>query len=1183
MVSDLHIHQVASELRCARALVAELPARHAFETLYRTLRRVRGSLDLLGLPGTAVLAQELCETVLRAARADASDDARVLDGVEQGVEALADFLDQWCDGRGENPLGMRGFVDALRAARGAERSPTQAFFNSPVDARPVELPATEQVALDRDLRDATRRLRAAYQRGLVEWLRGTDRSTAFQRIDAVVTELEALCTPYPQATLWWVARAAVACIREDGSSLDGVLKSAFSKLDRQIKHLTERGARALGDAPPPALLEQLLCGIALGDYESAHVRAVCEAYGLRGMGGAAASDMDQRDTEATLEVEAPRAVDDATPLAENIASPDTAVDATFIEEIEDLLEALRVALPAMESEGAVPLGVVFTTARAGFAELARLARGVECSPVADLATAFEALLNGVERQDAHDVSPAVYQLACEGRAQSEVLVQRMLAGADDDGAWRDLVERAQSVLGHAAPLPGAAQVLAVDDALPFIDDSVLLMVRSTDVLSRWCDNPNNAEYLAELRRGLYALGRDSELGRCAGLGELCHALDALLAWLEAETHGLSADDYVETVARAHEMLCVQVSAVRAGRPIPDGSDLTHALSGLLTLAPSRTTSSTVHPPVERQPGKAGSQHPTDVVMLAGALNAARLQVEQHTGLMRENLDALALSVKKLRKRVQSLPVDAAPAHFGRAQSMSATLRAAEVELSRRELESSAEDMDNLHELMAGLSDQSQVLLEQQAKLSLDLQRGLLVSRSVPVSSLATRFEQCIQTAAAALGKSVALVITGHDCEVHRSLSTQLVALVEHLLRNAVEHGVEHAHERTLRGKPAVGTVTLCFGHEGEDLVVSVSDDGSGLDPLAVRTRAREQGLLGADAHCEPETMYRLVLQPGLSTAAADDTRGMGLTDVVTGVERCRGVLTIDHEPGHGASFTLRVPATTAMAEVLLVEAAGERLAIPVNAVESVASMSRQEAEQQIASEAPVFAQPDSVHHPLAYLGELFDTRFGQTDPSRQRQALVVVKSAYRRLAMMVDALHGRDVVMLEPVAPPLSSVPLVGATTVLGDGKIALVLDAPTLVRTLSAGVGKRFTQREEADAAPTVMVVDESRAIRRETGQLLRRNGMQVLTASNGVDALRLLRERCPDVMLLDAEVPGLNGMELKSTMRHDGALGTLPIVMLVSGRVPPREAHELGVTQWLGKPFREGELLAAIDGALR
>jgi two-component system chemotaxis sensor kinase CheA len=472
-----------------------------------------------------------------------------------------------------------------------------------------------------------------------------------------------------------------------------------------------------------------------------------------------------------------------------------------------------------------------------------------------------------------------------------------------------------------------------------------------------------------------------------------------------------------------------------------------------------------------------------------------------------------------------------------------------------------------------------------------LREQALRARMVAVATITDPLRRAVRDLSRTLGKRVRWEVRGGDTELDRSVLQQLADPLLHAVRNAVDHGIEHPDERLAAGKPAEGAVRLEAAQVGPEVVLTVTDDGRGVDLARVREEVGRRGT--GVAGLRDEDLLLEVFRPGFSTAgtvSGVSGRGVGLDAVRAAVEAVRGRVTLRSGPGEGTELRIVVPITLAVLSCLLVEAGGQRFALPMpSVVRALAAGGALVA----AAGRPVLLVGDGAV-PASGLGRTLWGSEHADGGGGDGVAVVVGDSRGRRHAFVVDRLVGqRDVVVkgLPPLLPPSD---LLAGAAVEPDGTILLVLDVTGLVERARAAPASAPAPVPVAEAMPappesgpppprpaTILVVDDAPVIRQLQRSILERAGYEVRTAVDGVDALARLAESPCDLVVSDIEMPRMDGFALVEAIRADATLANLPVLILTS-RATERDRRrglEAGADGYIVKSdFDEGRLLGAI-----
>jgi chemosensory pili system protein ChpA (sensor histidine kinase/response regulator) len=577
---------------------------------------------------------------------------------------------------------------------------------------------------------------------------------------------------------------------------------------------------------------------------------------------------------------------------------------------------------------------------------------------------------------------------------------------------------------------------------------------------------------------------------------------------------------------------------------------------------------------------------------AGEVSIFRARLDQQVNSIDFNLAELARTVTRLKDQLRGLEIETEAQVLNRHQDMEPRRddfdpleldRYSALQQFSRALAETSGDVASIQGLLETLTREAQNLLTQQARVITELQNSLMRTRMVPFQRHVQRLTRLVRQAANDTGKRAELAVQGAAAELDRQMLERMVAPLEHMLRNSVVHGIEVPERRAALGKPDVGRISISLERDGAEIVIVVADDGAGINVKLIREKAIALGLADAHAKITDEEAMQLILEPGFSTAGHVTQaagRGVGMDVVATEVKKLGGGLFIDSTYGKGTRFTIRLPFTLAISQALIVRVAEETYALPLATVEGVVRLPRNIVTRHLGKDAPMFeygGQKYRFQHLGAFVG-LGTARLPETDAS---MAVVLIRAGELSTALVTDELVGSREIVVKSLGPQISAIRGIAGATILGDGRIVLILDMGSLVRSEWRARPTETIVFDQRDRRTFALVVDDSITVRRVTQRLLERNGMRVLTAKDGVDAVSLLQEHLPDIILLDIEMPRMDGYEVAAHVRNDPRLKQIPIVMITS-RVSEKHrarAIELGVDDYLGKPYQESQLLDAIE----
>ncbi len=512
----------------------------------------------------------------------------------------------------------------------------------------------------------------------------------------------------------------------------------------------------------------------------------------------------------------------------------------------------------------------------------------------------------------------------------------------------------------------------------------------------------------------------------------------------------------------------------------------------------------------------------------------------------------------------------------------------------KSLAESASDLIEINSTLLEKTRDSEGLLLQLSRTQTELQDGLMNSRMVPFTRLTPRLERIVRQTANELNKSVEFTIVNADDEMDRTILERITSPLEHMLRNAVDHGIEDTQTRLADGKERSGHITLEVGREGSEIVIHLTDDGRGINVEEVRNKAISQGLIDpTDDSLSDVDVMQYIFNAGLTTTkkvTQISGRGVGMDVVISEIRQLGGVVSVTSEAGQGSRFTMRVPLTVAVSEALVVRAADRYYAIPLVQIERIIRINPEKLYDHYQSGAATLSIEDEDYR-IRYLNEILSgNKLNELVVSTNTSLpLIIVKNRTgRKVALQVDQIAGSRIeLVVKPLSRQLSYLAGISAATIMGDGSVMLILDLIALMRNAPAlrDVNEKTVLKSSlAVSRTTVLVVDDSVTVRKVTSRLLERQGINVLLAKDGIDAMEVLQETTPDLILLDIEMPRMDGFEVAIQVRRNRRLREIPIIMITSrtGDKHRERAFEIGVNDYMGKPFQESNLLDKIQAVL-
>ena len=781
----------------------------------------------------------------------------------------------------------------------------------------------------------------------------------------------------------------------------------------------------------------------------------------------------------------------------------------------------------------------------------------------------------------------------------------------------------------------------------FIEEAQELQEELDSVLQEWQKTPENLRPTEEVQRIMHTLKGGARMGGLTEIGDLAHEFEAWM--VKAQQGEIEVDDAffsevfqrqdalassVDRVARSlsepqvNQLLEPElVSTVPMATKVDDPKDTNvvpfkrHELDAeetvkvaSLPVAVKQLTQLDQEEADKPQQGRRGPQEMVKVsadlldnlVNLAGETSISRGRLEQQVTDFSYSLEEMDSTLERLRDQLRRLDIETEAQVLFRQERQTPSYddfdplemdRYSQMQQLARSLVESASDLLDIRESLSNKTRDAETLLLQQSRVNTELQEGLMETRMVPFQRLVPRLRRIVRQVGQELDKQIEFKVFNADGEMDRTILERLISPLEHMLRNAVDHGIEDKVARAKTNKSAQGSVELSISREGGDVLVILKDDGHGINIEAVRAKALERGLITQDSKLTDIEIMQFILHAGFSTAqkvTQISGRGVGMDVVNSEIKQMGGTLFINSIPGQGTEFQVRLPFTVSVNRALMVSVGDDLYAVPLDSIQGIVRVPVNQLEalyQQPITERTF--EYGGAEHRLEYLGTMLGTEAQPKLAGQKMPTPVLLIKGDTPYALQVDSLLGSREIVVKTLGPQFSSVMGVSGGTILGDGSVVIILDLPAMIRSqsnieyqqaiaLDAIVAEK--RHDQELRTKRILVVDDSVTVRKVTTRLLERNGFEVFTAKDGVDAIATLQDHVPDLMLLDIEMPRMDGFEVASVVRHDSRLKHLPIIMITSrtGDKHRNRALSIGVNEYLGKPFQEDKLLANIEKLL-
>lgn len=726
----------------------------------------------------------------------------------------------------------------------------------------------------------------------------------------------------------------------------------------------------------------------------------------------------------------------------------------------------------------------------------------------------------------------------------------------------------------------------------FLEEADELCPKISEGLRTWREPPHDEQQVPLLKRLLHTMKGSSRMVGAMRIGEIAHEMeDRVLAAARLRDEA----GYWDALESDFDRIMALLEELRGGKPVaeakqvPLGRRATDQPAGVERRADRRALEPGAERAVLGNMLRVRSDVVDRLVNEAGEISVARSRMETEMRVLKEGLLELTASVTRLRQQLREVEIQAESQMQARVSLAKDNVeqfdplefdRFTRLQELTRFMNESVHDVQTIQQSMLKNLEETAVVMLAQGRLNRELQQGLMNVRMVSFNSITDRLYRIVRQTCKELNKRANLELQGTNVELDRSVLEKMIAPFEHLLRNSIVHGLENDQLRAQSGKLPIGEIRLSVRQESNEVVFEFSDDGAGLNFEKLREKAIANGLLQADEEVTDDQLAQLIFTPGLSTATEITEiagRGIGMDVVRSEISALGGRIDVSSKRGEGTQFLIHLPLTLAVTQVLMVRSGDAIYAIPSTMVEQVRQVKPAEMETlHLARQIEWQGNTYMLHYLQQLLGDV-DT----AQENQPRNPVLLLRSGGQRIALHVDELLGNQEAMVKNIGPQLARLSGIAGATVLGDGKVVLILNPAQLAQRIgSISKAKKATAAKPPNTEPLIMVVDDSLTVRKITSRMLTRAGYQVVTATDGVDALEKLEEFTPDVMLLDIEMPRMDGFALARELRRDPRTQNLPIIMITSRTADKHRdyAMQLGVNTYLGKPYQEDELLQNI-----
>jgi len=767
----------------------------------------------------------------------------------------------------------------------------------------------------------------------------------------------------------------------------------------------------------------------------------------------------------------------------------------------------------------------------------------------------------------------------------------------------------------------------------FLEEATDLITSLSAILRDWGSDLNNLSKVADLKRDLHTLKGSARMVGQSTVGTLAHEMETLS---EAMAKGQIRVELAvfEQITLGLDHVSLMIEAIRGHTEPPSPEAIIRKFHEYLPGFESKLISEQQTPPTvseeasaaleKRQPPDASLKPKSskttpaataEVIRIRTTLleklnnlstenNMNRVGFEQHIVNVGSFLQELKQEHRRLEIQLNNLVSEIQNYASYRELQIRIT---GNTDKMTQELEqySTLQQMGHvikettidLMNTLKGLTDSHAMmesLILNQTRIGTELQHRLSDTRLVPFESVVPRLSRITRQVSMELKKKIDFKVLRSEGEMDRTVLEHLVPSLEHILRNAIDHGIESIEDRRKMGKAEVGKIEVNFTRAGSVAAIEIKDDGAGINTEIVRQKAIKVGLLAKDSVVSDAEVMRYILEPGFSTREAVTEvsgRGVGMDVVNTAVKEMGGSLGIESERGVGSKMIVRFPFTSSLNRILLFKIHEETFGILLSGMEGVVGVNVSDIESLLSLKTPIFKHANKSYY-LHYLGTLLDSCKRTLNIYKKKTfPVILIPSSNYPLAIIVDTvLHSREL-LVQSLGAQFKLMNDYSGATLLGDGRVVLIMDSNTLCLKAQAlqSSEKKMVEilngnRMEASAGNLVMVIDDSISARSVTKRLLERHHYRVMTAKDGLDALQQLEIQIPDIILVDIDMPRMNGLEFASVVREDHKYSQIPIIMLtaLANATRRKQAKEMKLDGFIEKPFDETQLLLAIRSLL-
>lgn len=756
----------------------------------------------------------------------------------------------------------------------------------------------------------------------------------------------------------------------------------------------------------------------------------------------------------------------------------------------------------------------------------------------------------------------------------------------------------------------------------FIEEANDLLVSLSGTLRQWENNIEDLSKTDDLKRDLHTLKGSARMVGQLPIGTLAHELETLCESVSKNEIKMTREIF-ELLSLSVDRIVLMVEKLQKNEVLPRFDDISlkfQSVSGEALSVPNdlkgegsfKTEFKTELPQMEAVESKAPVH--TELIRIRATLleklnnlstenSLIRVGIEQQIGSfglylseMKQDIKRLEVQLNNLCSEIQTYESNM-PINISKSNNYQTKLEHEHYRTLDQMSQVVRETSYDLIGILKNLLD-THVVMEamviNQGRISTELQHRLSDTRLAPFESIVPRLARIARQVSVELNKQIDFKVMRSEGEMDRTILERLIPSLEHILRNAIDHGVEPKEVRVKQGKSEIGRIEVSFFRVGSNAAIEVRDDGAGIDSEVVRAKAVKLGLLAQDANISREEILRYILEPGFSTKEAVTQisgRGVGMDVVNTAVKELGGSLSIFSEAGKGTKITARFPFTASLNRILLFTIKDQIYGMLLTNIESVVRESAETLVNLITDKQSIYESAGKSYH-LQYVGALIESERSEVKIAQKKSyPIILFSDSEYPLALVIDSvLYSRELVV-QSLGSQFKLTNECSGATMLGDGRVVLILD-PYNLSMKAKSIMERGKIEIEFDQDETslksgktlIMVVDDSISVRTVTKRLLERYNYQVITAKDGLDAIQKLQNNLPNLILMDLDMPRMDGFEFAANVRANDKYQNIPIVVVSSreGLMQQDKTEKLKLSAFVKKPFQESELMSTVQQIL-